>query len=205
MSISYNSSIVTSGLTFAIDAANPRSYSGSGSTIKDVSGNGVSASLNGTYSFSNNTIRLVNTSATATSNVSYIQVGSLTNITTVSLWYYVNSTPSVRYLLDMRTGGANGWIYSAGAGSDWITGTLYVNGGTAQTIDWANIEPSINVWRNITVIANTPATDDINLFSRYSNNEGYDVTFGAAYIYNRVLTETENRQNFNALRGRYGI
>jgi hypothetical protein len=171
----------------------------------DMSGNGVSASLNGTYSFANNAIRLVNNNATATNNISHIQIGNLTNITTVSLWYYVNAIPAIRYLLDMRTGGDGGWIYSAGTGGNWASGTLYVNGGTAQSVIWENIEPSINVWRNITVIANTSATDDINLFSRVSDNEGYDVTFGEVYIYNRVLSETENRENFNALRGRYGI
>jgi hypothetical protein len=45
MSIGYNPSIVTSGLTICVDAGNPRSYNGSGTTWNDVSVNGYNASL----------------------------------------------------------------------------------------------------------------------------------------------------------------
>lgn len=206
MAIAYNTSIVRNGLVLHLDAANRKSYPGSGSIIYDISGRNVGATLNGTYSFENNTIRLVNNS-TQLLNVSHIQLGSITNITTVSLWYYVHSASATRYLLDMRSGGAGGYIYSVepAAGTNWSSGTLYMNGSSAQSMLWANIEPSINVWRNVTVIANTPATDDMNLFSRTSDNEGYDVTFGAVLIYNRVISQEENLKNFNALRGRYGI
>ena len=51
MSIAAGPSIVTSGLVLDLDAANPRSYPGSGSVWYDVSGNGNNASLyNITYS-----------------------------------------------------------------------------------------------------------------------------------------------------------
>ena len=43
MGIAYNTSQVTDGLVFAIDAANPRSYSGSGITV-----NGLVSGLGGT-------------------------------------------------------------------------------------------------------------------------------------------------------------
>ena len=36
MSVNYNSSIITNGLTMLVDAANPRSYSGSGTIWKDI-------------------------------------------------------------------------------------------------------------------------------------------------------------------------
>lgn len=206
MGVGYGPSVVLDGLSLYLDAANPRSYPGSGNVCNDLSGRNVSATLNGTYSFNNNSIRLTN-NISAGSNVSHIQLGSITNITTVSLWYYVHSASSTRYLLDMRSGGTGGWIYnsSPNAGPNWELGTLYMNGMGAQSITWANIEPSINIWRNVTVIANTPATDDMNLFSRNSDNEGYDVSFGAALVYNRVISQEENLKNFNALRGRYGI
>jgi hypothetical protein len=37
--------VVTSGLVFYFDAANPKSYSGSGSTAYDISGNGAVGTL----------------------------------------------------------------------------------------------------------------------------------------------------------------
>jgi hypothetical protein len=48
MGISYNPSIVSSGLVLCLDAANPRSYSGSGTTWTDLSGNGNNATKQGT-------------------------------------------------------------------------------------------------------------------------------------------------------------
>lgn len=55
MTIVYNTSIVRSGLVLHLDAANPKSYPGSGTVWKDLSGNLINGSLvNGpTYNSSN--------------------------------------------------------------------------------------------------------------------------------------------------------
>ena len=50
-----------------------------------------------------------------------------------------------------------------------------------------------------------PGKMNMNLFSRFSDNEGLDVTFAVASIYNRVLSAEEIEQNFNALKGRFGL
>ena len=205
--------IIQDGLIVSLDAASLRSYSGTGSNITNLSGT-ATATLEGTTSYSTSSlgtkpggigaIRITNDTNTQAGNSSHIKLSSVSNITTVSLWYYEHSNYSPRYLLDMRTGGSNGWIYTGSTGANWSTGTLYKNGGNSQSIAWSNIN-SINTWINITVIANTPATDDINLFSRYSNTEGMDVTFGYGLIYNRVITDAENKQNYNALKNRFGL
>jgi hypothetical protein len=54
MGVAYNSRVVTDGLVLCLDAANPKSYPGSGTTWTDLSGNNINASLvNGpTYSSS---------------------------------------------------------------------------------------------------------------------------------------------------------
>lgn len=55
MAITYNTSIVRSGLVLHLDAANPKSYPGSGTTWRDLSGNGNDFTLVGTtYSAVNN-------------------------------------------------------------------------------------------------------------------------------------------------------
>jgi hypothetical protein len=205
MAISYNTSIVRDGLVVYLDAANPKSYPGSGATINNLIKNNVTAELVGDYSFSDGTIRLNNNSSDRLLNTTHIQLSSVSSITTVSLWFFIHSIVATRYLLDKRTGGSSGFITNAGIGSNWSTGNLYANGGSSQSITWSNVETPIGVWKNITVIANTPSTDDMNLFSRFSDNEGLDVTFGIAMIYNRVLSQEENRKNFEAFRGRYGI
>ena len=190
MAIAYNTSIVRNGLVLYLDAANPKSYPGSGAAINNLIKNNVTAELVGSYSFSNGQIRLNNSSTNPLSNITHIQTSSITNITTVSLWFYTQSNVVniPKYLLDMRSGGAGGWIYNFGEGPNWSSGTLYFNGGSAQSIIWANIQPYIQQWVNVTVVANTAATDDINLFSRLSDNEGLDVSFVIAMIYNRFLS-----------------
>ena len=209
MGLFHSPKIVTNGLVFSIDANNTKSYSGSGSSITDLTKNNTTATLNGTYSFSFDGIRLTNNDSNKSNNVSHIQLGSVTNITTVSLWYRLESTASAnRYLLDMRTGGSTGWIYTGGPGTNWSSGALYLNSKNLGTISSHYAETTTNnvgQFRNIVVIAATPATDDMNLFSRFSDNEGLDVTFAVASIYNRVLSAEEIAQNFEALRGRFGI
>ena len=55
MGTSYNSSIVTDGLVLCLDAANPRSYPGSGTSWLDLSGNNRTGTLtNGPTFISNN-------------------------------------------------------------------------------------------------------------------------------------------------------
>ena len=209
---------VVNGLVAYYDPAYSSSYSGVGASLYNLV-DGVAATLNGTYSAGtisvgssvsgNQTIRLTNSDLVAAgNNISHIQAPSFTNITTVSIWFYQHTYNGIsRYILDGRTGGSEGWIYNGSIGSNWSTGITYVNGGSSSgTPAWSNWGgDQTGVWKNVTFIANTPFTDDINIFSRFTDNEGLDVTFGAILIYNRVLTQAENAQNFNALRGRYGI
>jgi hypothetical protein len=211
---------VVEGLIAYYDPAYSSSYSGAGANLYNLV-DGVAATLNGTYSAGTaavgtsvsgtQTIRLTNSNlVTAVSNISHIQAPSFTNITTVSIWFYQHTYNDIaRYILDGRTGGGEGWIYNGSIGSNWSTGIVYVNGGASSgTPSWLNWGgTATGVWKNVTFITSsgTPFTDDINIFSRWSDNEGLDVTFGPILIYNRVLTQAENLQNFNALRNRYGI
>jgi len=197
--------VVEDGLILYLDAANEKSYPGSGSNIYNLIDENITATLEGSYSFGNGTIFIENKSTVATSNLSHVQCSIVTGIKTVSIWYKAISLPSgATYLLDKRTGGGGGWIYRYGIGSNWATGDLYVNAGSRQSISWNNFH-TLNEWKNIVLIANTAATDDINFFSRFSDNEGYDVEFAIIQIYNKTLTTEEIKQNFEALRGRFGI
>ena len=201
--------INTNGLEFYIDTMRSSSYSGSGNTIYNLLNSAETATLGGTYSLDTSLsgvrgIRLSNTSGTRTSNVSRVNVNKNINITTVSIWLYIHSTPTTVYILDSRTGMTGGWIYNGGPGSSWATGKLYVNGGNQQSILWSNMNTT-GVWRNITFVANNPGFDSMTLFSRYSNNEGLNVTFGPIMIYNRELSEEENRQNYNYYCETFGL
>ncbi len=55
MSVRYSPRIVTDGLILCVDAANPKSYIGSGSVVNDLSGNNNNLTLTGpTYQTSPN-------------------------------------------------------------------------------------------------------------------------------------------------------
>lgn len=198
------SSIVEDGLIAFFDPAKLASYPGTGGSLFNLVDNST-ATLGGTYNFTSGNIRLTNSSTTETLNTSYLKCASLSNVTSVSLWFYQHTNNgNLRYLIDGRTGGTGGWIYSAGVGSNWSSGTLYKNGGTGGSITWANTE-TLNVWQNVTVVANTPFSDDMNVFSGFDNVSGLDVTFGPILVYNRAITQEENQRNFNAFRSRFGL
>ena len=52
MATRYSPAIVTSGLVLCLDAANPKSYSGTGTTWTDLSGNGYNGTLVNSPTFS---------------------------------------------------------------------------------------------------------------------------------------------------------
>lgn len=198
--------IVQNGLIAHFDPFNVNSYPGSGNTITSlVSGTPVVGTLTGNYSYDTTTksIRLTNSNVNGFLNTSVLQLPTLSGVRTISIWYYQHSNATTRYLLDMRDGATNGYIYNLGQGDFWTGGSFYKNGGASQVISVEAIE-TLGVWQNITLITPTAATDDITLFGRVSQNEGLDVTFGPIFIYNRVITEAENLDNFNAVVGRYG-
>jgi hypothetical protein len=61
--------IVTSGLVLSLDAANVKSYPGSGTTWRDLSGNGYNFAGTGSFSFSNNAIIFNRSNVTNTGTV----------------------------------------------------------------------------------------------------------------------------------------
>ena len=192
---------IQSGLIAWFDPNDPLCYSGSGATLGSLVGTGISGTIGGTTSFNNGTIRLVNTSVNTTANVSRLQLSSLQNITTISIWYYQHSTASSpRTLMDGRGGGTNAVIADT---STSLNGIIYNNGGQSQSISWSNIE-SVGVWKNVTIISSFTYTDDLTLFARYTQDQyGLDVTFGPILVYNRAITEAENRVNFNEVLANY--
>jgi hypothetical protein len=204
-----NPNIVSNGLIFGLDPANRNSYSGSGSAIYNLIDNSQST-LTGTYSYINDGIRLNNPSTTdPMANLSFINCPNLSNIVTVSAWYYLHTAAAIwRYFLDARAGGSGGWFASGGGvsvshGPDW-TGSGFVNGGEYSLID-NSVFSNTGVWTNLTIQATSSITDDLNLFSRFSNNEGLDITMGPVLIYNRTLSSAENKQNYDSIKIRYGL
>jgi hypothetical protein len=219
MGIAYNPRIVTDGLVLCLDAANSKSYPGSGTTWTDLSGNGNNGTLVGSISHSSlfgGVFVLPGTTG------NYINVPSpnlsSSNNTIMGASRYVNASGGGRIF----SGYANNWLMGHhGTGSD-THGDYYANG-------WVN-NPSNNggsIWRIYSgtgdigtdtwkiyenaslVTSNSNGSQGPNGFSIgrwYGNNNEYSNAYVSFLLaYNRVLTDDEIQQNYNALKGRFSI
>jgi hypothetical protein len=239
------SSIVSNGLKLNLDASNPGSYSGSGNTWYDLSGNQNHARMV-TYGsslpvFQNNGFYFNgNTSKAAFVCPSFRNLTNKKELS-VYVWCKTISGTGRQYAVDTRGAGSVG----AGAGIgfdnngpyktftfvDSVAGydessapttfqnnTIYQLGvsrsyaGTAISIldtdSVTKISPTLN--------GNSLTSADINLgpytIGTYSGGLGSGVSdywwTGEIYLvmmYDRELSQAEITQNFNALRGRFGL
>ena len=198
-------SIVTSGLTLALDAANTASYPGSGTTWYDISGNNANGTLvsSPTYSSVGGGSIYFNGSNYMSSTVS----GSYLDM---SIAFYI---PSRTGLMGIICSGYNndqslrlGWFggenfFYTGGGGDYNGSPYMVNGVQCATVlnDGWNI---VSGYR--TNQSSWPISYPLHIACSYPGRwlVGY---IGCVYLYNRQLTVAERWQNYNALRGRYGV
>ena len=243
MGIAYNTSMISDGLIFALDAANPRSYSGSGITVNGlVSGlggtliNGVGfSSLNGGSFFfdgTNDQFSTVNIDLSSTNKVTvscwvkvlnYREVSGSSNIVFEFSSDYNSNIGS--FVVAFADGsGINSNLYPVILG---IRSPGYNYAGYSKTLvndlswhHWGCIfDTSLSGNENILYIDGvsrttviTPLQSDNNanfgnykLFigNRDSSIYAANANISDLKVYNRVLTQQEILQNYNATKGRY--
>lgn len=247
MSLGHGASIVRDGLVLHLDAANKKSYPGSGTTWYDLSGNSKNATLtNGpTYSTTNNG-SFVFDGIDDYVQVNYPELALSIPSMTVETWFkttttsqvsmfgsYNNLSPSpIIFTINLNRGFGGRDVASAGYTGLYIrdTANRYLTGytgapiydGTWHSFTWRIINSAANshevyVDGSLVSLVNTDTTSPstfvnfeypvgINSFhGRGIFNAGPASTHGATLIYNRALSVAEIKQNFEALRGRYGI
>jgi hypothetical protein len=233
MGIAYNTSIVRSGLILHLDAANVKSYPGSGTTWFDLSGgqnhitlkNGVTFDTNkrcfifdGTDDYGDNSGENLKPD-----NISMFSVCRITDLSqSVSFVGGYGNTGLNGYWI-ANTG--NNYKFSAGNGNYHIEGSLSAPQiaikGKTDTIEYVGGTFDGNFFKtydkgilinnvshdnpgslNYTGLSGGFIVGNVSGFSaaRYWTGEIYTIA-----VYNRALTATEVKQNFEALRGRYGI
>lgn len=221
MGIGYNTSIIRDGLVLYLDAANKKSYPGTGAIWKDLSGN----SSNGTL-INGPTVELANKGGLIFDGVNdYVDIQC--KINTIRTY---NSTTQFIIKLPIYTGGQRNILSYRSANSLYIgkaSGGIfcYYNTLSSQAYTVGSIADNTIVHVAVTCDATN------NLLSIYINGVlagsvsrtgwttsynttmtlgGSDIeymlgTFFSFSHYNRVLIASEIKQNFEALRGRYGI
>jgi hypothetical protein len=213
MGIQYNPRTVTDGLVLALDAGNTKSYPGSGTTWTNLLGTGNNGTLvNGaTYSSVNGGVIVldgVNDYISIPINLStstYTIIGAARYVTVNGRTF---SGLSNNWLMGHWGGTtenyfAEGWVSGVGAGPGDTNWRVY-----AAT--WNNVSDSASLYVNgsLNVSPNANASAGPNGFaigSATGSGEFSNSHISCLYVYNRVLTAAEVQQNFNALRGRFGI
>lgn len=222
MAIIYNTNSVKSGLLVFLDGANPRSYSGAGTTWTDLSGNGINGTIVGSPTFTANNF-------TITSDSTYVSIPNTTlspgtGDFTYSSWVLFNAFDTYdtifengsypdSLLLRYESGAGGITVYAENA----LQGTFTSLGLVANT--WYNIvlvrqSGTTSLYVNNT-LRGTPFTMNTNISiaaanlllmrSQHTTTQFTSGRISMFSVYNRALSVNEINQNFNAFRGRYGV
>jgi hypothetical protein len=237
MSVAYNTSINRSGLVAHFDAANVKSYPGSGTTWVDLGPNRYSGTIYNGPTYANNTFTFDGTG-------DYVGVpspssrwnwtpGNLTNSNEYSFEMWVKSSDTGGYYISKPWNGSGEYNYFA-EHSTWYTSVG--NQGHSQSFTslatgtWQHAVFIVNatqkaVYRNGVLdaaftnhgITNVTPTSgdgslDLTLMTIYPYGNSFNLPAHAIAgnmsifrVYNVVLTAEQVLQNFNAMRGRFGV
>jgi hypothetical protein len=215
MGLNHSPSIVTNGLTLYLDSVNSKSYPSSGTTWNDLSPSKNSFALIGSPTFGTDKLFLFNGStqyATTSNNV--------LNSTayTKCAWFQPQNLSTSNNIMSGNNGQHAFWLaggnkLNSGHNGLWSTvqsnTTLVVNqwyfGAVTfnTTTGWALYLNGLLEVTNTSTTTFT-GTGDV-LVAAYGNANNFQGQINGAFVYNRVLTADEILQNFNALKGKYGL
>jgi hypothetical protein len=230
MAFNFSPKIVTSGLVLYLDAANTRSYPGSGTAWNDLTVNGNNGVLtNGPTFNSSNGGSIVFDGSNDFVQIPAINVGL--NFT-VCIWARPNLTSrqllfsnSYRYFTNegfLFNIGNNGTDIFLSIGQDqevavsttgyvsantWFYGCATFNGTTARLfVNGLETLYSTQSGSISTILYNTnPAYLGRWLLNGTTTYDLFSGRIGITQLYNRTLSATEVLQNYNATKNRYNI
>jgi hypothetical protein len=223
MSLGHGSSIVRSGLLVHLDAANVKSYPGSGTTWSDLSGNGVDGTLiNGPAYDSSNKGGLVFDGIDDHCQFTFSNKGIfvIPGTTICAMVYRTRDRTAQTNVISYRFG-SGGLLYIGSSNNQIFSyyNNLSTQGYTSGIFplnDFAYLTIRLNNNGSITHMTNgeNKFTSDVRTGYNFEEKTQFRFSSDLEYFggrmfsfqhYNRELTDNEIRQNFEALRGRYGI
>ena len=232
MGVGYNPRIVTDGLVLCLDAANKRSYPGSGTTwIDKVGGNDGTLTNGPTFNGTNGGYIVID----GTNDSINMSADSITPSLPVSLscWVYFDNTGSWVQLFHTSSGSSvySGlWMQKTYQDKFSISFGDNLGGGNGNYRRSKNSTQSLDIgrWLNLVAIVRGATdmdlyVDGINYAGSYSGLGGsldyitggvprigyINTSYGSSFkisemlIYNKALTADEVRQNYEATKGRY--
>ncbi len=215
-----------SGLVLHLDAGNPSSYSGTGTTWNDLSGSGSNVTLISTsFSSANGGSIMFNGT---TSYVDFTANVGSTNVVTVEMWVKTNSltNPTGMYF---GFGLYDAWTSGGNIGYNTSGGDLY--GVPSAQVDNLGIEGG---WRHLVFVMNTSSKTNNKIYVngqaqtmsqvygafgsvnsnfnsgngrisgwRYNSDWKMNMNVANFKVYNRELAQQEITNNFNANKSRF--
>lgn len=227
MGISYNPQSVTNGLVFCFDAGNIKSYPGTGTAVKNIISNSTGVTINSpTYS-----VNLGGYFSFVTDDVIAFPEESALNSQEVSVevWFRTNALDQLGFFFEKGSVNTQYSLFQEGAnirwranfGSGFVTMVSVSSTSFLNTTNWFQLvathrSGTQNVYINSVNVGNgttsgTLATNangmSIGAYGGFNGSRSYyyNGDIGVVKVYNRRLEPEEVRQNFAALRGRYGI
>jgi hypothetical protein len=233
MALYHSPSIVTNGLVLNLDAGNPRSYPGSGATWNDLSGNNnhgvltngpVYNSANGGAINFDGVDDLISANAPPViypfTMAAWIQQPIPQSVYIAQLGNDANRNDRFLhgFVFDGATWRANARIFVGG--TQLLSIELGNFGGAGafptrymyQVVVWRSTSNREIYVNGISVGINTTNIASIPVFTKYfigahpvTETRNVKGNIANASIYNRGLSQEEILQNYNALRGRFGL
>jgi hypothetical protein len=214
--------IVTDGLVLYVDVANTKSYISGSTTWNDLSQTNIGGTISGSSTYSS-----INSGTLIASDINFGRNTFQSNALTICAWIFRNGTGGSTmilgkgnvndptewglsfgftnpYLIVGRTASPTNqisvpWTGSLLTGYHHVTYVTVSNTSSAMYIDGALVA-STNTVGAIGLDATTSVKAE-----RWSNFGIGAVTYGNIQLYDRALTPSEVRQNYNATKTRFGL
>ena len=224
MSTKYNPSVVSDNLLLYLDAGNPKSYPGSGTTWTDMSGKGNNGTLTNGPTFSSDNLG----SFVFDGTNDHVALNSSFQVSTsgtysFEAWIYktATGTNNAAQLISGGQGGDKDGIIISSELFDSTTIRIFSANGDVNAIyyngvsqplsgsgDGTDVTYNLNEWIHIAVTGITVNSTDGGAHHIGQNNNNTNDFAGRIAnlkVYNRELTATEVKQNYNSLKSRFGL
>ena len=229
MAISYNSTIVTSGLVLCVDAGNPRSYSGTGTQWNDATSSGFNFTLINSPAYSSSNLGFLTFDGVNEIATSGYNTALDTQTPTVEVWVKTNATSQNGFWFEKGSVNTQYSLFQEGTNIQWrqrLADTTLTNLSTTtasfmNTSGWFQVVGTYTSGSRILYINGVQVNSDGQggalatnssgmSIGAYGGNSGsnsywYNGALSICRVYNRALSAAEVLQNFNATRGRYGL
>ena len=201
-------SVVMSGLMLYLDAANTASYSGSGTTWSDISGNGNNFTLDGsgiTYSANSGGVFSLADGGAVNST-------SITTSTTCTVVMFMKINDGKSLFMSTDVSGSN-YLAAYRASNKEYHSNCGAPVFYMDKVDTPNVyDYAIDNQWHMLEFKNVDFSSGWSTmrFNQYSPGQPWGYSFsnseiGAMMIYDRNLTVEESQQNFNTFKDRFGL